>query len=63
VTTPRLDDLTTYTWRVIPIDAVGNEGTPLEIESESVVRRPDPPAFTATFDDGTSTVEFAEAVA
>jgi hypothetical protein len=59
-TTPRLDDLTTYEWRVVPIDAVGNEGTPLVIESESVVRRPDPPDFTATFDEETLRVTFSE---
>ena len=59
--TPRLQDLATYEWRVVPIDAVGNEGTPLVIDSESVVRRPDPPAFTATSDDGTARVTFSEA--
>jgi hypothetical protein len=45
---PRLDDLTTYDWRVIPVDASGVDGTPIAIGPESIVRRPDAPEFTVT---------------
>jgi hypothetical protein len=61
VLTGRLDDLTVYTWRVTPIDAAGNEGTPITIGPETVVRTPDAPNFTAELDAETQTVEFAEA--
>ncbi len=59
--TDRLDDLIAYQWRVLPIDAAGNAGTPLSLGSETVVRTPDAPAFTITFDQGTTTVTFAAA--
>lgn len=58
VLSPRLDDLTTYDWRVVPIDVAGNEGTPLAIGPEPVVRRPDSPAFSIAFDGGTTRVTF-----
>ena len=59
--TDRLDDLSSYTWRVIPVDAAGNDGTAITIGAELIVRTPDAPDFTATFDSGTTKVTFDEA--
>ena len=59
--TGRLDDLSEYTWRITPIDAVGNEGTPETIGPELIVRRPDPPEFELTFNTPATTVTFSEA--
>jgi len=61
VTTPRLDDLGTYTWRVVPVDTIGNEGTALTIGPELIVRTPDAPEVTITYDEGTDKVTIAEA--
>lgn len=58
---PRLDDLSAYQWRVTPVDEAGNDGTAKTVQSEDVVRTPDAPDFTATFDSGTTKVTFAEA--
>lgn len=55
-TSPRLEDLASYAWRVVPIDAAGNDGTPVSVAAEMIVRTPDAPRFTATFDAGTSRV-------
>jgi len=60
VMTDRLDDLSDYTWRVVPVDAAGNDGTPFTIGPEQIVRTPDAPNFTITFDAGTTKVTFAE---
>lgn len=60
VLTGRLVDLVEYTFRVVPLDAAGNEGTPLAIGPEKVVRTPDAPDFTATLDPETAKVTFAE---
>ena len=46
--TPRLLDLTTYSWRVIPVDFFGNDGTPIEIDNEYIVRTPDAPSFSVS---------------
>ena len=62
LTTGRLDDLSDYAWQVIPVDILGNDGTALALDAETVVRTPDAPDFTATFDEGTTRVTFAEAV-
>jgi len=59
--TPRLTDLGSYEWRVVPVDAAGNDGTAIALDAETVVRTPDAPDFTATFDSGTTTVAFAAA--
>lgn len=59
--TPRLVDLSTYAWRVIPVDAAGNDGTAVSLSSEKVVRTPNAPKVTATFNAGAATVTFAEA--
>ena len=58
--TDRLDDLTEYTWRITPIDAAGNEGDPITVGPENIVRTPDAPKFTIEFDEQTQTVEFTE---
>jgi len=55
-TTPRLADLTDYAWRVIPIDAAGNDGTPVALDAERIVRTPDAPDWTVAFDDDTQKV-------
>lgn len=44
----RLVDLSSYAWRITPFDVAGNAGTPLVIGPETIVRRPDPPAFVVT---------------
>jgi hypothetical protein len=59
LTTARLDDLADYAWRVVPVDAAGNEGDPLELGPEHVVRTPDAPRFAVTFDPATSRVTFS----
>ena len=59
--TPRLDDLSTYTWRVIPVNTAGNDGTALTIGPELIVRTPDAPNIEIVFDSGTTRVTFSEA--
>ncbi len=59
--TPRLVDLSDYTWRITPVDLAGNEGTAITIGPEKIVRTPDAPDFTITFDSGTTKVTFASA--
>ena len=59
--TPRLDDLSVYRWRITPVDAAGNDGTARLIGPEKIVRRPDAPRFTISFDEGTTRVTFTEA--
>jgi hypothetical protein len=59
--TPQLADMAEYTWRIIPVDAAGNDGTPVVIGPESFVRLPDAPDFAADFDPLTERVTFAEA--
>jgi hypothetical protein len=58
---PRLDDLTEYSWRVIPVDRAENDGTAITTEVEQVVRTPDAPDFTVSFDPGTTRVAFSAA--
>ena len=57
----RLDDLYEHLWQAIPVDAAGNEGVALEIGEEKIVRTPDAPDFTVSFDEGTRKVTFAAA--
>ena len=59
--TERLDDLTEHTWRIVPVDRAGNDGDPLEVGPEMVVRTPDAPRFEIAFDEGTTKVTFSEA--
>lgn len=56
-----LTDLADYSWRVIPVGSNGVDGDMLILNEEQIVRTPDAPDFTATFDSGTDTVAFAEA--
>ncbi len=55
----RLCDLADYTWRVVPVDAAGNDGTPIEIGPETIVRTPDAPNFAISFDENTTKVTFS----
>ena len=48
--TDPLDDLTSYEWRIRPVDLAGNIGTAVSLAAENVVRFPDAPDFTASFD-------------
>lgn len=50
--TPTLADCETHQWRILPIGADGAEGT-AKTFSVFMVRRPDPPTITATYDDET----------
>lgn len=56
----RLDDLSQYTWRIVPVDAAGNDGTPFTIGPEEIVRTPDAPDFAIAFDNQTTKVTFSE---
>ena len=58
-TTERLTDLAVYSWRILPVDAAGNEGAATTIGPEQIVRAPDAPAFAAAFDPDTRRVTFA----
>ena len=60
--TPRLVDLADYTWRIVPVDRAGNDGTPIVRGPRKIVRRPDAPRFAIAFDEGTLRVTFSEAV-
>lgn len=57
--TPRLTDLTTYAWQVIPISQSGNAGAAVSLSTEYVVRTPDAPFYSLSFNAGTSTVTIA----
>ncbi len=57
--TDRLDDLASYQWRVVPVDTLGNDGAVLARDAETIVRTPDSPNFSATFDAGTGKVTFS----
>lgn len=59
--TPRLDDLTQYAWRVIPMDEHGNDGTPVTLVEELIVRTPDAPNFAVAYNAGTQKVTFSQA--
>ena len=61
VLTDRLDDLADYTWRIVPVDLAGNDGTPIEIGPERIVRTPDSPNYTISFDTETTKVTFTAA--
>lgn len=61
ILSPRLTDLTTYAWRVVPIDDAGNDGSPQYVGSELIVRTPDAPNFVVTFDAVHDQVHFAAA--
>lgn len=61
IQTQPLDDLTSYEWQVVPCDAAGNEGPPLALPAELIVRRPDAPAWSMAYDPETFRVSFAAA--
>jgi hypothetical protein len=61
ITSPRLDDLGSYEWRVTPVDAAGNEGSATSLDARTIVRTPDAPDFAVAFDEGTTKVTFSEA--
>lgn len=49
VLSPRLDDLSDYTWRVVAVDQAGNETTTATVGPVTVVRAPDAPDFAYTW--------------
>jgi len=55
-----LEDATTHQFRVVPIGADANEGTPLTY-SVLMVRRPDPPVVSYTYSDDDGKVTIASA--
>lgn len=61
IATPRLDDLGSYAWRVVPVDKTGNDGAAIAEAARTIVRTPDAPDFTTTFDEGTTRVTFTAA--
>jgi len=61
--TGRLLDLTSYSWRVVPMNAAGNDGTPVSLGpggggAEFIVRTPDAPTFNVAFQSYADAVEF-----
>ncbi len=59
--TPRLTDFGSYTWQVIALDAAGEILGAEELDAEQIIRTPDAPDFTVSFDEGTTKVTFTEA--
>lgn len=57
----RLTDLTWYWFRIVPVDLAGNQGTALALGPDKVVRTPDAPEYSATYNSGTQRVTFAAA--
>ena len=53
--TPVLEDVTQHTFRIVPIDSAGNDGTELELTAY-MVRVPDVPSVTLTYSSGTQKV-------
>jgi len=45
---PRLDDLTSYDWKITPVDSLEVDGTPIAIGPELIVRNPDAVEFSVT---------------
>ncbi len=50
-----LEDLTTHQFRIVPVDAAGNEGS-ATTRSALMVRHPDPPTASYAYDNGTGKV-------
>jgi hypothetical protein len=61
ITSPRLDDLGSYAWRVKSVDTAGNEGAAVSLTARTVVRIPDAPDWGYAFNEGTTKVTFSEA--
>lgn len=57
--TPPLLDLTSYAWRVTPFNAAGQPGSIITLAAELIVRTPDAPDFSFTFNPGATTVTFS----
>lgn len=54
-----LADLTMYSWQVVAVDAFGNDGGPISLSlDETIVRWPDAPDFSVSFNPATSKVTF-----
>jgi len=58
IITGRLKDMTEYTWRIVVLDASGNEAESFMIGPEMIVRTPDAPNFIAEYDSDTGQVTF-----
>jgi hypothetical protein len=59
--TGTLDDLAEYAWRIVPLDAAGNEcAEPLVLAAELFVREPDAPDFGVMFNSPATTVTFTQ---
>jgi hypothetical protein len=58
VTTPQLDDDVVYSFRVVPVDAAGNDGTAADLGSERIVRYPTATDGVVTFNPGPTTFTF-----
>ena len=58
--TQTLDDTSVYKWRIVPLSAIGNAGTPVETDPIKSSRRGDAPDFAITFAPGTQRVTFSE---
>jgi len=59
--TGRLTDLSSYQFRIVPVDAAGNDGSATTFDAETIVRRPDAVDFDVTFNSPATTVTFSEA--
>ena len=57
----RLVDLATYAFRIVPIDAAGNDGTAQSLSSRRIVRTPAAPDFSLTFNEGPTTITIGAA--
>lgn len=60
--TPRLETHTNYDWQIVPVDLAGNDGTPLSIPQQKIVRTPDAPNFTIDYASGNQRVTFTEVI-
>ena len=58
--TGRLDDGVTYACKITPYDSLGNAGTPIETDPESITRKPDPPQWQVTGINGSTYLTFDE---
>ena len=58
--TPGLADETSHQWRIVPVDAAGNEGTAVSF-TVLMVRNPDPPEVNYAYSAGTGKVTIAAA--
>lgn len=59
--TLKLTDLASYQFRITPYDLADNAGTAKTLAAETVVRVPESPKFTISFNDGTDKVTYTAA--